>query len=43
MLLRLIGSSEFGAGTHHTRWVEQQLMPSLAVDAMGSGPTAMST
>lgn len=42
MLLRLIGSSEFRAEAHHTRWVEQQLMPSLAVDAMASDPTAMS-
>jgi acetyl-CoA carboxylase, biotin carboxylase subunit len=29
MLLAVIEAPEFRAGTHHTRWVEQELMPSL--------------
>ena len=29
MLLALIEAPEFRAGTHHTRWVEQELMPEL--------------
>ena len=30
MLLAVIEAPDFLAGTHHTRWVEQQLMPSLS-------------
>jgi acetyl-CoA carboxylase biotin carboxylase subunit len=29
MLLAVIEAPEFRAGTHHTRWVEQELMPAL--------------
>jgi acetyl-CoA carboxylase biotin carboxylase subunit len=29
MLLAVIEAPEFRAGTHHTRWVEQELMPTL--------------
>jgi acetyl-CoA carboxylase biotin carboxylase subunit len=29
MLLAVIEAPDFRAGTHHTRWVEQELMPSL--------------
>ena len=29
LLLALISSADFRAGTHHTRWVEQELVPSL--------------
>jgi acetyl-CoA carboxylase biotin carboxylase subunit len=38
MLLAVVDSADFRAGTHHTRWVEQDLMPALAADA-GTGGT----
>lgn len=40
MLLAVIDSADFRAGTHHTRWVEQDLMPSLAADAGTGGARA---
>jgi acetyl-CoA carboxylase biotin carboxylase subunit len=40
MLLAVIDSADFRAGTHHTRWVEQNLMPSLAADAGTGGARA---
>jgi acetyl-CoA carboxylase biotin carboxylase subunit len=33
MLLAVIDAPEFRAGTHHTRWVEQELMPALSAAA----------
>jgi acetyl-CoA carboxylase biotin carboxylase subunit len=38
MLRAVIEAPEFEAGVHHTRWVEQELMPTL-----GTGPTVPAT
>jgi acetyl-CoA carboxylase biotin carboxylase subunit len=40
MLLAVVDAPDFRAGTHHTRWVEQELMPSLAADAGTAGDRA---
>ena len=43
LLRAVIGSPDFRAGRHHTRWVEQQLLPSLtasAADRAGTGTSA---
>jgi acetyl-CoA carboxylase biotin carboxylase subunit len=40
MLLAVIEAPEFRAGTHHTRWVEQELMPSLAAPQATPEPAA---
>lgn len=40
MSLAVIEAAEFRAGTHHTRWVEQELMPSLALSRAAHDPAA---
>jgi acetyl-CoA carboxylase biotin carboxylase subunit len=40
MLLAVIEAPEFRAGTHHTRWVEQELMPSLTAPQGTPEPAA---
>lgn len=42
LLQAVVRSTDFRAGSHHTRWVEQELMPSLAggAEAATAGPAA---